>query len=226
MKEKLATIITINNLIILHQTLNFDKINGIVLNIRKEVIMSFIKARLNRDNFWNLMFWLEMTVGLTSAVLLSLAEYNKLAFIGFWLTILGVPYIIQKACRVSFNEEKNFLNSKGEILNEKIPNSFAVIASTAAGVALSGLVMDSYFKNTNLLIAISIIIALLFLIPTLYFIYKNCPIAILFNKNAFKTLSPEQLAAINQSPSIAEQRNSPFYSDSPFHYTHYRKHDR
>ncbi len=69
--------------------------------------MSFIKSRLNRDNFWNLMFWLGITL------FMMLGEYfNNIKLVGYSLFCfvgLGVPFIIKQIQDVKFDKKYGFL---------------------------------------------------------------------------------------------------------------------
>jgi hypothetical protein len=147
--------------------------------------MNFIKSRLNRDNFWNLMFWVAINIGLSCAVLCSISGYNVLAFIGFWATLIGVPYAVKQACLVSCNSESSITNC---------PKGFWVIVATAIGTGLLGAVLDTHFKQLNQEIALFIVSTTVFLIPTMFFILKNCPIGVIFKKPIIQPISQEELS--------------------------------
>ena len=58
----------------------------------------------------------------------------------------------------------------------------------------------------------------------LSFIYKNCPISVMFGRYIFQTMSAKELAAMHTLfPSIAEQRYSVLHANSPFHHSHDKK---
>ncbi|CAN0586391.1 unnamed protein product [Ectocarpus sp. 12 AP-2014] len=143
--------------------------------------MNPIKFRLNRDNFWNLMFWLGLSVGWFLTLQFS-GEQQYIGTVICWTTLIGVPYLVKKASRITFNENKEFLNHQGEVLNKRIPNGFWLIFSTFAVTALLGSILDSW-KNISDITSTIILISVFFMVPTLHFVSKNCPIAILFHKN-------------------------------------------
>lgn len=87
--------------------------------------MNFIKSRLNKDNFWNLMFLVGMVVGWSITDAFG-KENPTGAFISSWLTILGVPYIIKKACPVTFDKNEGFFNSEGRSLQNSYPTHLGV----------------------------------------------------------------------------------------------------
>ena len=150
-------------------------------------MINWLKARLNKDNFCNIMFWLGMTVGLGASFLFG-DEYPIASCILWWSTIIGVPLAIAKSSKITFSKEHGFFDSKGRTLlvDGRYPNAIGAIFAACPITALAGLVIDSHGKNLNLTIALTLIIAIFFFVPTLYCIIKNCPIAIIFNKNAWR----------------------------------------
>lgn len=170
--------------------------------------MGFIKSRLNIDNFWNLMFWLGMSGGISAA--LSLGEINAvLGGVLFWMTIIFVPLIIKGCSEVAYIGNKVFLNSKGESLAGKYPKNLGAIIILAI-----------------IMMIVTRLTAILFLIPTLYFIYKNCPVSILFNKYAWYANSGTGFYQKGHAPSFNTNRDiyySPLYSDISGNIYHRRK---
>jgi hypothetical protein len=225
MKEKLTINIASNNLIVLRTSLNLDTMKEIILyfKICTELIMSFIKSRLNRDNFWNLMFWL----GVTLCVMLS--EYfndNKLfAGLSLWLGILGVPFIVKQMQDVKFDKKYGFFNASGRSLKDSMPMrwGFSIISSIGL-IAIMRLINDKFSSDPNTSLSMVLYWSIFCLIPTLYFIYKNCPISILFNKHIIKRMPPEQLAAMNKFPSLSELRYSVHHVSHPLHHSRDKKH--
>lgn len=137
-----------------------------------EAKKGFIEARKNKDNFWNLMFALGLFIGSQT--------------IGLITALVILPFILKRFNGVKFIEGK-FLNSEGNelIIPKQLPNSFLVIATTIAPILIMGAIFDSYFKHLE---SVGIIIGLMFIcfIPVLFFIFKNCPISILFNYQFYK----------------------------------------
>jgi hypothetical protein len=156
------------------------KMNLIDLNCGN--FMRFIKSRLNRDNLTNILFWLSMNLGLAVSSLFDEISI-VLARVFFWMTVIFVPLIIRDFSGIAFVGNKTFLNSKGENLASKYPKRLGIfIFLTLAGTAFSGLIMNAYLEGG---INVTMLISIFFLIPTLYFIYKNCPISILFYKTGW-----------------------------------------
>jgi len=131
------------------------------------------------------MFWLGMSFGLFLSVFVG--KYKYLSNGLFWLTVLLIPYLVVKHNRVKYTEDKIFLNSQDKNLMGNLPKQLLwVIFAMFMAIAFTGSIIDTYWKDTSDLIAFPLIFSIFFLVPTLYFIYKNCPISILFNKNAWQ----------------------------------------
>jgi len=181
----------------------------------------FIKARKNKDNFWNLMFTVGMILGWSITFGFG-KQYSTAAFISAWSTILGVPFIVRHFSKITFSDGK-FLNREGIELDipKQVPNGFFLVATTVIAVMLTGAIADSFAKShpdsiINL-IFLPILSIELFFIPVLFFIFKNCPISILFNYQFYK-----QNARVSQKRSRLHNHSSerswwsdPMKSDMP-----------
>jgi hypothetical protein len=165
---------------------------------------NFIKARLNRDNFWNLMLWFGMSLG-WFLLYFNLESHPTVASIIFWITFLGLPYTVKKANKVVFDKENGFFTKEGRSLKTSYPrNILGIIVLAIIAFPLIGLIMDSLHLKISDATGTTILLSLFLLIPTLYFIIQNCPITILFYKNAWckevtgiKPMTPEEAARFN-----------------------------
>ncbi|WP_375331690.1 hypothetical protein [Candidatus Tisiphia endosymbiont of Temnostethus pusillus] len=174
--------------------------------------MNWIKSRLNKDNFWNLMFWWGMSFGLFLSVFLD--EYKYVSNALFWITILLVPYLVAKYNKVKYTEDKMFLNSQGQNLMNRLPKQlFWIIIAMIAVVALTGSILDAHWKEVNDFIAFPLLFSIFLFVPTLYFIYKNCPISILFNKNAWQ----ERIIGMRAGAYNANYSTSTFSSNNIYY---------
>jgi uncharacterized membrane protein YhaH (DUF805 family) len=195
---------------------------------------NFIKARLNRDNFWNLMLWFGMSFGWFLAGIIQ-ESHPTVASIIFWITFLGVPYTVKKANKVVFDKENGFFNKEGRSLKTSYPTYIIEITVLAIiACPLMGLIMDGLHLKMSDLVSTTILVSLFLLIPTLYFILKNCPITILFYKNAWceevtgvRPITPEEAARFNsisfrRSDDSYERRHSSSHSFN-FNNVYYRK---
>ncbi|RYE05652.1 MAG: hypothetical protein EOP33_00010 [Rickettsiaceae bacterium] len=143
-----------------------------------EVNMSWFKARWNKDNFWNLMFWLGITANMV-LVDVFVESMPKLALAFFVSGITLTPYLLTRANKTTFNKEKVFINKQEESLEKRYPkhlfeifffNTIATIFVITDGIVPS-------LATTYTAIGLAV--------PVLYFIILNCPISILFNKNVW-----------------------------------------
>jgi hypothetical protein len=136
---------------------------------------SFIKARLNKDNFWNLMFCLLMFVGVTIA-------FATDTMILSWITIIGVVWLVKRNSEITFNKDNLEFVING---NKRIKTSgkeFILLMFVSFGfMALIGLILDSLTIDENL----AVYNLVFWFVPTMYFILKNLPIAIIFNKTSW-----------------------------------------
>ena len=153
-------------------------------NLAIIVMKNWIKERLNKDNFWNVMFWVGICLNI---VLIEVTDSILL----FLISLVLIPVSLTKINKVKYTEDNIFMTSSGRILNSIFPLQFSWVL--AAMILLTAFVFVPFFiipvvKVTGFIIATFVGFPLLIL--TLYFIYKNCPISILFNKKAW---SPEVL---------------------------------
>lgn len=167
-----------------------QKVDMATPNLTKQPQKTFWESRMNKSNFWNLMFGVGMVLG--SFITLKFGkEYPTLGFICAWTTLIGVPLTVRYFSKVTFTDG-NFLTIEGRELDipKQLPNGFLLIVTTIGTVILIGAIADKLAKTypdelINLVFAPIFLISLFF-IPVLFFILKNCPISILFNYQFLK----------------------------------------
>ena len=150
---------------------------------------------LSKDRLWNLIFWFGMSGGITLAFSVSdkaQAQY-KLGTILIWLTILGVPLLVRYFSKTTFIKDTLFLNKEGELLNAEkdTPNAVLTVISTVVLTAITGAILDKNFKDMSDIASSFIILSVVFGVPSLFFIFKNCPIAILFDRKMWTATSQD-----------------------------------
>jgi hypothetical protein len=107
-----------------------------------------------------------------------------LALASFILSLTLVPIFLVKMNRVTWTENKILVNKSGESLETRYPRGFAYIVILSLPFSIqSFFAVHEHFPLMKDSMVVYTAIALF--LPTLYFIYKNCPISILFNKNAW-----------------------------------------
>lgn len=137
---------------------------------------------LNKDRLWNFVFWFGMSSGFSVATFfrLTLRMPNLFPVIA-WSTLILVPLMVTLANRTRFIQKDTFANNEGTILSKKqMPYMFPL--AIMSGFGFSFIVAETFFPKGSLNIIIHFIFfSCLFSGLSLYFIFKNCPISILFN---------------------------------------------
>ena len=138
---------------------------------------------LTKDRFWNFVFWFGMSLGLSIAHFirtnLHMADLAKIMYI---ITLLGIPLLLLLFNRTKLIKPLVFANSEGKILMEE-QRPYLVLPAVLAGIAITTLLdigFDSFRLGDNRLKDFFIFVSI-FSGISLYFIFKNCPISILFN---------------------------------------------
>jgi hypothetical protein len=154
---------------------------------------------LTKDRVWNLVFWFGISSGLSLGSFVKFTlRMPDLFLVIVWSTLLGVPLIVTLANRTCFIKRDVFNNSQGiELTKEQMPTG-NFIWLTMLSVALTFVVSDKYAGRH----ALSAFFAFNGLLSgfSLYFIFKNCPISILFNYKFwdFKLYYGRQNSSSNQ----------------------------
>ena len=140
-----------------------------------------MRKLFTRDNFWNLMFWVSMVTSVVTTVTTGIKVI-------FWINLLLTPFLISKFSGVQINSENIFLNSKGEKLNDRYPVRLIPILFLSIFLFAAVGILSDKFKilsdSSDVTIAI-VFGGLLFAPLSLYFIFKNCPIALIFKRKAW-----------------------------------------
>ena len=187
---------------------------------------NFIKARLNRDNFWNLILWFGMSLGWPVTLFVGKPIIDTGAWMFLLVILFVVPYIAAQGAKVSFDKEKGFFNKEGESLKASYPKEFGIILFlTILSPALILFLVAILQSDILIFLTIGFLVPLILLIPTLNFVIKNCPITILFNRNAWcketgiRSMTPEEAARFNsagfKSHGEISRSSIPNYGSSP-----------
>ena len=194
--------------------------------------MGFIKSRLNKDNFWNLIFWLGMTL------FTVLSEYfNNIALVEYsllYFAILGLPFIVKQIQDVKFDKKYGFFNSDGRSLGSAkdcVPKQLLFI------IVLS-IFLITYLSSGKINLGFaSLYWSILSFNITLYFIYKNCPISVMFSRHIIQPMSAEESRGltktisemyrpISSSSSVPDYFGSLKYMDMSCNIHNYRHYHR
>ena len=141
---------------------------------------SFIKARLNKDNFWNLMFLI-----LPSIPVFIAQEAMDLISGGIFLllaTLVLSPYLVSRANKVEYKDDMFHSTSTKRALCPYMPEAVGFVLWLAIPFTTLWVLYIKYpLLNKNL----AVYNLVFWFVPTMYFILKNLPIAIIFNKTAW-----------------------------------------
>jgi len=141
---------------------------------------SFIKTRLNKDNFWNLMF-----LTLPSLPVFIAQEAMDLISGGIFLllaTLVLSPYLVSRANKVEYKDDMFHSTSTKRALCPYMPEAVGFVLWLAIPFTTLWVLYIKYpILNKNL----AVYNLVFWFVPTMYFILKNLPIAIIFNKTAW-----------------------------------------
>lgn len=186
------------------------------INLTPNPVISPKTSWLTKNRLWNFVFWIGMSLGISTAFSLSgmntpSGEFSLWSSFVFWLTILGVPLTVRHFSKTTFIKDSLFLDKEGNELNvvKNVPNGFFTISTTIAITVLTGSMLDKTFNDTSGAFGITLLISVFFLIPTLFFIFKNCPISILFNRKFWHYLA-------DNAPVRSRKPSDNYYSQSGY----------
>lgn len=145
-------------------------------------MQSFIKARLNKDNFWNLMFFLTFFIELS----IGYATPQPFGGVIFWFAIIVAILLIKHNSHLTFDKEKlEFTTSQGnKIQKAGLLFIWLLIISFFLSAGIVGLITE-WFSIKHLLLEQFLFAFFFTLLPSLYCIIRNFPIAVYFKKEAW-----------------------------------------
>lgn len=226
-KEKLTSNIASNNLIALLMTHNLDTMREIILYFKgyARLIMDFIKVRLNKDNFRNLMFLAATALGIMlSEWLSSIPNLSLLGLVTLIISLTFVPWLMIFLNRVCWIEDsKIFVSKQGRVINTKPLKLLLLVFPAIAGstVVVPDFLETLFSSNTLDRFIITLVFVSFFIAPVLFFILINCPISILFNKNCyrfsaggvkFEQSNVKRHQSLTSSPTMIEKTTSIHYA--------------
>ncbi len=151
-----------------------NEVKQLELNIPNQTKAGFISSRMNKHNFWNLMYWLGMFIGFGSASFIA----QPISGIICWIAIIGMPYLVKRNTDVTFDKMEQgapmFIVNGNKRIN-------------ATGIGFIALLVAS-IPITAVLTGAKSILAMSFVmwsVPALYCILRNIPIAVYFKKEAW-----------------------------------------
>jgi hypothetical protein len=144
----------------------------------------FIASRLNRDNFWNLVFAFLLFLAWTAGLVLP----QTLGGIIFWLTFPCAILLLKHTSYLTLDKDKmEFTSSSGKKIQKSgVCFIFLIVTSFFLSAGIAGVI--NKWANIESTIAGQLLFAFFFsLLPSLYCILRNFPIAVYFKKETWVT---------------------------------------
>ena len=164
-----------------------NEVKQLELNIPNQPKAGFIASRMNKDNFWNLVYFVGMFSGI------SIAFITKFMILS-WITIIGFIWLVKRNADVTFDKMEQgapmfIINGNKRVNATGIGFVGLLIVSFGLVVGLLALiefiVLDILKINETPILLNIMSMSLLFSLPALYCILKNLPIAVYFKKEAW-----------------------------------------
>jgi len=155
------------------------------------------------------MFWFGtiICIGLIEFLVKSF-ELGIFAFILMIFSIACVPYIFAKCNDVEYTN-KVFLNKQGIDITNNLPKDLSFIVSST--ILLTAFLFVPFIMLNGYVVfglVITNFLGFILLVPTICFMYKNCPVSILFNKKFLEKIDTQIKSNNNTSFSHKTSCNS------------------
>jgi hypothetical protein len=164
-----------------------NEVKQLELNIPNQPKAGFIASRMNKDNFWNLLYFVGMFSGI------SIAFITKFMILS-WITIIGFIWLVKRNADVTFDKMEQgtpifIINGNKRVNVTGIGFIGLLIVSFGLVVGLLALIrfiVSDILKISDIPIVLTIMsMSLLVSLPALYCILRNLPIAVYFKKEAW-----------------------------------------
>jgi hypothetical protein len=159
-----------------------NKAKQLEFNIPNMPKAGFIASRMNKDNFWNLMFFSVSFTGFACGFIIP----QLVGGIVFWLSIIGAILFVKRNSPLTFNKEKlEFTTAQGnKVKKSGVGFIFLIIISFFLSAGIVGLITE-YLSIDNLLLEQSLFVFFFTFLQSLYCILCNFPISVYFKKEAW-----------------------------------------
>jgi hypothetical protein len=143
----------------------------------------FIASRLNRDNFWNLIF-----LTLTSLIIFIAQQIMNAIPAGFLLLFTAIilsPYFVARLNPIQYVDNVFISSSTNRKLGKYAPKYLGFLIWCGIPFSVFWILLlhsRAPYLDENM----ALYNAIFWFVPTMYFILRNLPISMIFNKNAWK----------------------------------------
>jgi hypothetical protein len=160
-----------------------NEVKQLELNIPNQPKTGFIASRMNKDNFWNLVYFIGMFSGI------SIAFITKFMILS-WITIVGFIWLVKRNTDITFDKMEQgapiFIINGNKRVNATGIGFVGLLIVSFGLLALIRLITLNIFKVEDTLVVSAITtVSLLFSLPALLCILRNLPIAVYFKKEAW-----------------------------------------
>jgi hypothetical protein len=139
---------------------------------------NFINARMNKDNFWNVMFFITLVGGVGIAFATNIMILS-------WFAIAGSIWIAKRNSSIFFDKEKSeFVINDNKRLKASGAEFIILMFASFGVMAIIGFILDG-LKIDDSPLVLATMMSLLALLPIIYCIFRNLPIAVYFKKEAW-----------------------------------------
>jgi len=151
-----------------------NEVKQLELNIPNQPKVGFIASRMNKDNFWNLVYFVGMFIGFASAALIDKQPISGIIGV---VTLIGIPYLVKRNSNITFDKIEQgapmFIINGNKRVN-------------ATGIGFIALLVTSFLITAIIRTESKLTFFLFFwFVPALYCILRNLPIAVYFKKEAW-----------------------------------------
>lgn len=164
-----------------------NKAKQLEFNVPNMPKAGFIASRMNKDNFWNLVYFVGMFSGISTAFMTKFMILS-------WITIIGIIWLVKRNADVTFDKMEQdtpmfIINGNKRVNVTCIGFIGLLIISFGLVVGLLALIefiVSDILKITDTPILLDVMsMSLLISLPALLCILKNIPIAVYFKKEAW-----------------------------------------
>lgn len=186
-------------------------------------MQNFINVRLNKDNFWNLMFLI-----LTSLIVFIAQQIMDIIPAGFLLLLAAItlsPYFIARFNAVKYEDNEFISSTTNRNLGQYAPKYLGFLIWCGIPFTVFWVLL-LHSKAPYLDENMALYNAIFWFVPTMYFILKNLPISMIFNKKSWTGNGIKSYGSINSKNNFssnafdASKRTSMNYdylSDNMYH---------
>ena len=175
----------------------------------------FINNRLNKDNFWNVMFLtLTSTIVFVAQLLMNIIPAG---FLLLFAAIIFSPYFVAKLNAVEYKNNEFISSTTNRKLGQYAPKYLGFVIW--CGIPFSAFwILLLHSKAPHLDENMALYNAIFWFVPTMYFILKNLPISMIFNKKSWTKNGVKSYGTINSDNNFSSNVDQNHFMHSSNYY--------